>query len=96
MVHTVEEIRRDGGRKVWRMQRMRPKIEREGERAALEYCATHPTNGFQEVIDYGLPEFTAEAILLSFPEAFTSEESRALARAHLVSAGIDPSLYERS
>ena len=87
MVYTVEEIRRDFGRKVWRMNKLRPKIERDGERAALEYCATNKTDGFQEVLDYGLAHFTAEAIVLQHPEAF-SEDVRSKAAARLAKAGV--------
>lgn len=72
MVHTIEQLRRGSGR-TWRMNRMRPKIEREGEVAALEYCALHETDGFSEVLDYGLPEMTAEAIVLRHQARFTSK-----------------------
>lgn len=88
MVHTIEEIRRDTGRKVWRMHRLRPKIEREGERVALEYCACNRTDGFDEVLGYGLPEYTAEAIVLHHSEAF-SAETRRIARERLSGAGVD-------
>lgn len=88
MVHTIEQIRREAGRKVWRMHRLRPKIEREGERSALEYCARNKTDGFGEVLGYGLPEFTAEAIVLRFPEAF-SAETLTIARERLISAEVD-------
>lgn len=89
MVHTVEEIRREAGRKVWRMHRLRPNIEREGERAALEYCARHPTEGFDEVLGYGLPEFTAEAIVLRFPDSF-AEDTLRTAWDRLTAEGLDP------
>jgi len=88
MVYTIEELRRDAGRKVWRMHRLRPKIDREGERAALEYCASKRTDGFDEVLGYGLPHLTAEAIVLRHPEAFPAEVLGA-ARARLIEAGVD-------
>lgn len=89
MVHTIEGVRKELGRSVWRMNRLRPKIEREGEKAALEYCARNRTDGFDEVLDYGLAEFTAEAIILRFPEEFPDGELRTVARARLQNAGVD-------
>jgi len=87
MVFTIEELRRDSGRKVWRMNKLRPKIDRDGERAALEYCALNKTDGFQEVLDYGLPHFLAEAIVQRHPNAF-SDEVRAKAARRLSEAGV--------
>jgi len=94
MVYAIEEIRRGAGRKVWRMNRLRPKIEREGERAALEYCAINQTDGFQEVLDYGLPQYTEEAIVLGFPTAFPAGATRTAASVRLKTAGIDPTQFE--
>ncbi len=88
MVYTIEEIRRESGRKVWRMHRLRPKIEREGEIAALDYCARNETDGFDEVLGYGLPQLTAEAIVLRYRENFADETLRA-ARDRLSGAGVD-------
>ncbi|RWQ16137.1 hypothetical protein [Mesorhizobium sp.] len=87
MVHAVEELRRLNGRKVSRMNRMRPKIEREGEIAALEYCALNQTEGFSEVMNYGMPELTAEAIVLRHRDHF-SQAAIAAARARLTAAGV--------
>jgi hypothetical protein len=87
MIFAVEELRRLNGRKVCRMNRMRPKIDKEGEIAALEYCARNPTEGFAEVMDYGMPELTAEAIVLKHSEHFT-EFALAAARARLEGAGV--------
>lgn len=87
MVHAVEELRRLNGRKVSRMNRMRPKIEKEGEIAALEYCALNETDGFVEVMDYGTPELTAEAIVLRHRGHFSPAAIKA-ARARLELAGV--------
>jgi hypothetical protein len=89
MVHTIEGVRKEAGRSAWRMNRLRPKIEREGEKAALEYCARNRTDGFDEVLEYGLPEFTAEAIVLRFPDDFTDPTLREIARDRLADAGVD-------
>ena len=89
MVHTIEGVRKELGRPVWRMNRLRPKIEKDGEIAALEYCARNRTDGFDEVLKYELAEFTAEAIILRFPDTFTDENLREIARTRLVEAGVD-------
>jgi hypothetical protein len=72
MVHAVEALRRLTGRRVARMNRMRPKIEKDGEIGALAYCALNRTDGFDEIMAYGMPELTAEAIVLRFSEYFSS------------------------
>jgi hypothetical protein len=88
MIYTVEELRRLAGRKVVRMNRMRRKIQDDGEAAALAYCASKRTDGFEEVLAYGAPELTAEAIVLRFPATF-DERVRAIARSRLVDAGVN-------
>lgn len=87
MVHAVEALRRLSGRKVARMNRMRPKIEKDGEISALEYCALNKTDGFDEVMDYGTPELTAEAIVLRHANHF-SPAAKAAARTRLEQAGV--------
>ena len=93
MVHTIEQIRRENRRKVWRMNRLRPKIEREGAKAALAYCAMSETDGFTEVLEYGLPEYTAEAIILGYPAEFSDPELQKSAMKRLKEAGIEPSQF---
>ncbi len=93
MVYTVEEIRRDLG-KTWRMNRLRTKIAKDGEQASLEYCARVRTEGFDEVLSYDLPEFTAEAIVLRYPGSFASE-TLGIARARLSAEGLDPEVVSR-
>jgi hypothetical protein len=73
MVETIEELRRAAGRKVSRMHRMRPKIAKDGEIAALEYCALNETAGFAEIMAFGRPDLTAEAIVLRHPSHFSAE-----------------------
>lgn len=87
MVYTVEEVRRDLG-KTWRMSRLRTKIAKEGEQIALEYCARVRTDGFEEVLSYGLPRLTAEAIVLKHPSAFPAATLQ-IARDRLIEAGIE-------
>lgn len=87
MVHAVEALRRLNGRKVTRMHRMRPKIEKDGEIGALEYCALNKTDGFDEVMEYGMPELTAEAIVLRHASHFSAIALLA-ARARLEGSGV--------
>jgi hypothetical protein len=87
MVHAVEALRRLNGRRVARMHRMRPKIEKDGEIGALEYCALKKTDGFDEVMDYGMPELTAEAIVLRHQSHFSPAAIEA-ARGRLEQSGV--------
>lgn len=66
---------------------MRPKIEKDGEIGALEYCALNKTEGFDEVMDYGTPELTAEAIVLRHQSHF-SPAAISAARARLEERGV--------
>ena len=72
------------------MNRMRGKITKDGEVGALEYCALKKTDGFAEVMEYGMPELTAEAIVLRVPDHFTSK-ALAAARLRLDQAGVEVS-----
>lgn len=72
------------------MNRLRPKIERGGPIASLEYLALKKSDGFTEVIEYGLPELTAEAIVIRHGEPTFSARAVATARQHLLEAGYDP------
>lgn len=90
MILAVEEIRRQIRGRKSPMNRLRPKIEREGERAALEYLALHESDGFTEVLEYGVPELSAEAIVIRHGEPTFSAKAVASARARLESAGYDP------
>lgn len=87
MVDTVEQIRRDRGRTVWRMNRLRPIAEHQGVLEALARCIQEETPGFREILDYDLPELTAEAIALRHGEQF-SPELLIIARNRLTDAGV--------
>ena len=84
MIHTIEELRRLEGR-TWRMNRLRKKIASDGEVEALRYCASKETEGFREVLGYGLPDLTAEAIIQRHPDVF-DEAVRRIASARLADA----------
>lgn len=84
MIHTVEELRRLAGRS-WRMNHLRGKIKRDGEIEALRYCASKETEGFREVLEFGLPDLTAEAIVQRHPDVF-DDVVRSVSRARLQEA----------
>lgn len=90
MVLAVEEIRRQIRGRKSPMNRLRPKIEREGEVAALEYLALHESDGFKEVLEYGLPELSAEAIVVRHGHPTFSAKAVDAARLRLARAGYDP------
>jgi hypothetical protein len=90
MILAVEEIRRQVRGRKSPMNRLRPKIAREGETAALEYLALHESDGFREVLDYGVPELSAEAIVIRHGTPTFSAKAVAAARNRLQEAGYDP------
>ena len=89
MILAVEAIRRQVRGKKSPMNRLRPKIAREGEVAALEYLARNRSDGFQEVLEYGMPELTAEAIVIRHGSPTFSETAVRMARKRLEEAGLD-------
>ncbi|MCW4117031.1 hypothetical protein NPA31_018890 [Aurantimonas sp. MSK8Z-1] len=86
MVHVIETLRELKGRRPY-MGRLRPKIKADGEVTALAYCALNRTDGFGEVMEYGMPELTAEAIVLQHPGRFGPDVPSA-ARKRLAEAGV--------
>ena len=90
MIFAVEEIRRQKRGRKSPMNRLRPKIDREGERSALEYLALHESDGFREVLAYGMPELSAEAIVLRHGEPTFSAKAVRAAKERLEREGFDP------
>lgn len=96
MILAVEEIRRQVRGRKSPMNRLRPKIEREGETAALEYLALHESDGFREVLEYELPELSAEAIVIRHGQPAFSAKAVDAARQRLANAGYDPDRVARA
>lgn len=88
MVWAVETLRKINGHKISRMNRLRPKIEKDGEIAALAYCVKYETRGFDEVMNYDRPDLTAEWIVLQHPQHFSAAILSA-ARKRLASRGVE-------
>jgi hypothetical protein len=53
--------------------RTRKQINEHGLAETYRRQVTKPTEGFTTLIDFGFPEYTAEAIVLTFPEKFDVE-----------------------
>ena len=88
MVHSIETLRKINRRKASPMKRMRPKIEKDGEIGALAYCVAKGTQGFEEIMSYGLPQFTAEWMVLKYPQHF-DDATRSKARDRLALRGVE-------
>lgn len=89
-IHAFEEILRDERGKTVRLSRTRQKIDRVGVRQTLVDFAVSkkPTEGFDMLIQRGLPELTGEALVLKHSAHFDGQVVEA-AKARLVAAGVD-------
>jgi hypothetical protein len=91
MVHAVEQIKREAAGKTIRLSYLRRDIDKVGPASAIGKIVVKPgpSERFDELMARGLPELTAEAIVLTHPDAFDAE-TRAAATARLEEAGVDP------
>lgn len=89
-IHAFEEVLRDERGKTVRLSRTRQKIGRVGVKQTLIDFATSkaPTDGFNMLIERGLPELTGEALVLKHNESFDSNVQMA-AKQRLQDAGVD-------
>lgn len=89
-IHAFEEVLRDERGKTVRLSRTRQKIGRVGVKQTLIDFATSkaPTDGFNMLIERGLPELTGEALVLKHSESFDSDVQVA-AKQRLQDAGVD-------
>lgn len=89
-IHAFEEVLRDERGKTVRLSRTRQKIGRVGVKQTLIDFATSkaPTDGFNMLIERGLPELTGEALVLRHSESF-DPEAQSAARQRLEDAGVD-------
>ena len=80
--------------KTTRLVRTRQKVKRVGVIKTLEDWAldTKKTDGFKKLLEYGMPEYTGEAIVLRHPDEF-SQDVRDAAKRRLDKAGVDPNDY---
>ena len=91
-IHAFEEILRDERGKTVRLSRTRQKIDRVGVMQTLIDFAVSkaPTDGFNMLIERGLPELTGEALVLKHASHFEPAVLEA-ARSRLEGAGVDTS-----
>ena len=91
-IHAFEEILRDERGKTVRLSRTRQKIDRVGVMQTLIDFAVSkaPTDGFNMLIERGLPELTGEALVLKHANHFEPEVLDS-ARSRLEGAGVDTS-----
>ena len=89
-IHAFEEVLRDERGKTVRLSRTRQKIGRVGVKQTLIDFATSkaPTDGFNMLIERGLPDLTGEALVLKHSESFDSNVQIA-AKQRLQDAGVD-------
>jgi hypothetical protein len=89
-IHAFEEVLRDERGKTVRLSRTRQKIGRVGVKQTLIDFATSkaPTDGFNMLIERGLPELTGEALVLKHSGAFDLGVQNA-AKQRLEDAGVD-------
>lgn len=89
-IHAFEEILRDERGKTVRLSRTRQKIDRVGVMQTLIDFAISktPTDGFNMLIERGLPELTGEALVLKHDTHFEPAVLDA-AKSRLEAAGID-------
>ena len=87
MIFAVEEIRRIAGRKLWRMNRLRPMVETQGAQAAFEKLALKKSEGFDEVLGNGRVDLLAESIAMRHSHRL-SEEAILAAKTRLQEHGL--------
>jgi hypothetical protein len=89
-IHAFEEVLRDERGITVRLSRTRQKIGRVGVKQTLIDFATSkaPTDGFNMLIERGLPELTGEALVLKHSGAFDLGVQNA-AKQRLEDAGVD-------
>jgi hypothetical protein len=96
-IHAFEEVLRDERGKTVRLSRTRQKIGRVGVKQTLIDFATSkaPTDGFNMLIERGLPELTGEALVLKHGEACDLGVQNA-AKQRLEDAGVDITMLQSS
>ena len=89
-IHALEQVLLEERGKTVRLSRTRQKIARVGVMQTLRDFAakTSPTQGFEMLLERGMPELTGEAIVLRHTDLFETDVVVA-ARTRLEAAGVD-------
>lgn len=83
-----EQVIFETQRKKLRAAHLRGKYERDGAQATFEFLASKktPTEGYDSLIESGMIEYTAEHVVLRYPDRF-SDTARKRAAERLTQAG---------
>jgi hypothetical protein len=94
VIHAIEELKREDSGKTVRLSYLRRDIEKLGIIPAINKLVSKPgpSERFQELIERGYPQLTAEAVVLKHPADF-SPQSVELSEKRLRDAGIDPAIF---
>ncbi len=92
-IHALEQVLLEERGKTVRLSRTRQKIARVGVMQTLRDFAVKksPSQGFEMLLERGMPELTGEAVILRHTDLFDPEVIAA-ARTRLVAAGVDVEL----
>jgi hypothetical protein len=89
-IQAFEQIKGDAAGKTIKLGYTRRMVKTKGIAETLKgWALGKETEGFDSLIDLGMPELTGEAIVLRHPTQFTPDVVKA-ARARLVAAEVDP------
>jgi hypothetical protein len=89
-VYALEEMLKEKRGKTVRLSRTRQKIQKDGERKAVEDIVKkpNPSENFHELIGFGHPELLFEAVVLRHLDAFPTDVNK-IATNRLIEAGVD-------
>lgn len=93
-IHAIEEIKRQDAGKTIRLSYLRRDIEKIGMVPAMDKLVSKAgaSERFDELIEKGHPELTAEAVVLRHPARF-SDDAVQRSNERLTGVGIDPTAY---
>ncbi|HEX8483414.1 MAG TPA: hypothetical protein VF650_16060 [Allosphingosinicella sp.] len=93
-IYALEGALTDERQRTTLLNRTRPKIKREGEAATVADLVLKKvaSEGFDMLMERGMPELTFEALALRHPERFDDEVLKAASR-RLAGAGVDPATF---
>jgi hypothetical protein len=93
-IYALEGALTDERQRTTLLNRTRPKIKREGEAATVADLVLKKvaSEGFDMLMERGMPELTFEALALRHPDRFDEEVLKAASR-RLAGAGVDPANF---
>ena len=75
MIHAIEQIKREAAGRTIRLSYLRRDIEKLGVVPAIDKLVSKPgaSERYDELMARGMPDLTAEAVVLRFPDRFSPE-----------------------